>query len=173
MVDRIHRNTAIVRALAHPTLASGFADGLVLVLDIAHLADRGHTVDEHAPRLAGRQLEQRVIAFFGNQLRLRTRGTRHLRAFAGLQLDVVHRRAWRNIAQRQSISDHDIGLWPADHLRAYLQAAGVQDVPLLAVGIAQQRDACRTVGIVFDRSNGRRDPGFVTLEIYDAQLALV
>ena len=42
-----------------------------------------------APDFARRQLQQRHRAFARNQLRLRARRTRHLRAFAGPQFDVV------------------------------------------------------------------------------------
>ena len=50
---------------------------------------------------------------------------------------------------------------------------GHHDVALLAVGVVQQRDARRAVGIVFDGGDGRRNTGFVPLEVDDAQLALV
>src|ERR1700692_20511 len=40
VIHRVHTDAAIVRHLAHPTLASGFAQADVFMLDIAHLADR-------------------------------------------------------------------------------------------------------------------------------------
>src|SRR6185369_14802926 len=56
---------------------------------------------------------------------------------------------------------------------AHLQAIGLKDVSLLAICIAQQRDARGTIRIVFDRCDGCRDSLLVALEVDQAQLALV
>src|SRR5256885_2165258 len=69
MVDRVHRDTAVYRLLAQPDVPAGLADGHVLVVHIADLPDRRHAIDQHPPRLAGRQLHQRVLFFLGHQLR--------------------------------------------------------------------------------------------------------
>src|SRR5580693_5679395 len=42
MIDRVHRNAAIVRPLPQPPRTSGFADGNVFMSEIAHLANRRH-----------------------------------------------------------------------------------------------------------------------------------
>src|SRR5687768_16681551 len=42
MVTRIHDDPADLRALAHVPGAAGLAKVLVLVIEVAHLADRGH-----------------------------------------------------------------------------------------------------------------------------------
>src|SRR6266446_10524321 len=39
MVNRVHRNAAVVRLLAQPARASRLADGDVLVIDVSHLPD--------------------------------------------------------------------------------------------------------------------------------------
>src|SRR5579864_2801800 len=44
MVNRVHRNAAIVRPLAQPSRSSRFADRDVLVIDISYLADGRHAI---------------------------------------------------------------------------------------------------------------------------------
>src|SRR5580693_1085905 len=89
VIDRVHRNTAVGRANALPAVASGFADGNIFVVRVADLADGCHALDQHLAGLAGRQLEQRVVAFLGDQVDLRAGGASHLRTLSGTQLDVV------------------------------------------------------------------------------------
>src|SRR5215472_3410554 len=54
MVDRVHRNTAVMRALAHPARPAGLTDRHVLVIDVANLSDRRQTIEQHLARLARR-----------------------------------------------------------------------------------------------------------------------
>src|SRR3954447_4421892 len=89
MVDRVHRHTAVHRTTSQPAGASSLADGDVLVIEIADLSDSRHALYQHPAGLAGRQLQQRVLAFLGHQLCLGAGRTRHLRALARLQLNVV------------------------------------------------------------------------------------
>src|ERR1700731_943820 len=77
VVDRVHRDTAVGRANALPAVASRLADGDVLVIGVAHLADGRHALDQHLAGLAGGQLEQSVLAFLGDQLHLRTSRAGH------------------------------------------------------------------------------------------------
>src|SRR5690242_8549639 len=49
MVDRVHGHAAVVRHLAHPTFAPGFAQRHVFVFHVADLADGGHAIVLHAP----------------------------------------------------------------------------------------------------------------------------
>ena len=76
-------NAAVMRALAHPALASGLAQRDVLVIAVAHDADGRHAVRRYAPDFGRRQFQQSHAAFARNQLRLRAGRTRHLRALAG------------------------------------------------------------------------------------------
>src|SRR5215469_6325350 len=173
VIDRGHRDPAIVRALAQPALASGFANRNVLVLNVAHLAHRRHTVNQHPAGFTGRQLKQRVVPFFGHQLGLCSGRARHLRAFARPQLDVVHRRARRDVPQWQRIAGYDIGVRPAEDGLANLQAIRVQDVAMFAVGIAQQRQPRRAVRVVLYGHDLRWNARLLALEINHAQLAFV
>src|SRR5579863_2655912 len=82
MVNRVHRNSTHVTALAEPSRAPGLADRNVFVIEIADLADSRAAIRLHHPLLARRQLEQRHLALFGHQLRLHTRAARELGAGA-------------------------------------------------------------------------------------------
>src|SRR6185312_1690469 len=68
VVDGVHDGAAHGRALPHPAAAAGLAAGLDLVGDIAELADGRPTLLGHAPHLAGRQPQQRLAAFLGDEL---------------------------------------------------------------------------------------------------------
>ena len=157
VIDRVHRNAAVVRALAQPALASGLTQRNVFVIAVADHADRRHAVGRNAPHFARRQLQQRHRAFARNQLRLRAGRTRHLRALARPQFDVVDDGAGRNVLQRQGIAHQNIGVGTRGNRCADLQAVRRDDVTLLAIRIIQQRDARRTVRIVFDRRDFSRN----------------
>src|SRR5271166_269781 len=100
VIDRVHSHATVYRTASEPAGATRLADGNIFVVQVAHLSDRRHAIDQHAAGFARRQFEQRVIAFFRDQLRLRSRRTRHLCALAWFQLDVVHRGPRGNVAQR-------------------------------------------------------------------------
>src|SRR5580693_3321612 len=137
VIHRIHRDATIVRPLPQPPRTSGFADGDVFVIEIAHLANRRHATLRNFANLARRQFHQRILAFLGHQLSCAARRTHHLRALARLQFDIVNRRARRNVVQRQRIADENIGIGTAQHFLPDLESVGLRDVTLLAIGVAQ------------------------------------
>ena len=143
------------------------------MIDVANLSDRSHAVLRNLAGLARRQLHQRVLGFLGHQLRRSARRAHHLSTLARLQFQIMNLGARRNIPQRQRVAHQDVSLGTAQNLLANLQPFRLQDVPLLAIGIRQQRDTRRAVRIVLDRLHRRWNPGLVTLEVNDAQLALV
>ena len=110
VVDWVHRDAAIGRIDTLPAVASGLADGDVLVVRIAHLANRRHALHQYLARLARGQLEQRVVAFLRNQVDLRTGRACHLRALARAKLDIMHNRSERNILERKRIANENIGV---------------------------------------------------------------
>src|SRR5262249_24985600 len=65
------------------------------------------------------------------------------------------------------------GIRSADNFLSNFQPFRLKNVALLAVGVRQQCNAWRTIGIVLDANNGRRNPGLVALEVDDPQLTLV
>src|ERR1700733_4349662 len=173
VVDGVHRDTAHRRALPEVALAAGLADDLVLVIEIAELADGGAADDQDAPDFARRHAHLRVVAFLGHELRGAAGAAHELAALAGLQLDVVDDGAERDVRERQRVADLDVGgRTGLDHV-ADLEQRGREDVALLAVAVVQQREPRRAVGVVLDRGDLRRNRVLGALEIDDAVLLAV
>src|SRR4029079_5925979 len=89
MVARVSDHPTDLRALAHVPGAAGLAEVLVLVVEVADLADGGHAAERAAPHLAARGPDPRQLALLGQQLRGDAGGADDLAALAGDQLDVV------------------------------------------------------------------------------------
>src|SRR5205807_3127588 len=96
------------RALAPPAALAGLADVLVLVLDVADLADGGVAEHGNPAHLTGRHPDLGVIALARQQLRRHAGRAHHLATAPGLELDVVHRAAQRDIGERQRVARADI-----------------------------------------------------------------
>src|SRR5262245_4114787 len=167
MVDRVHRHAADVRPLAQPPAAARLADRHVLVIEIADLADRREALYVDLANFARRHLDRRVLAFLRHELHRRPGAARDLSAFPRPQLHVVEQRAERDVLQRQRIPRQDVGVLTGDDRVADLQAEGLQDVTLLAVGVGQERDPSRPVRVVLDRRHRRRNVALVALEVDD------
>src|SRR6202023_1032188 len=99
MVNRVHRDSTHMTALAEPSRAPGLADRNIFMVEIADLADSRAAIRLHHPLLARRQLEQRHLALFGHQLRLHTGAAREFRTGAGLHLDRMHHGAERDVLE--------------------------------------------------------------------------
>src|SRR5688500_11016413 len=173
VIHRVHGHAAHVRALAEPAAAAGFTNRHVLVIDVADLADRREAVLVDLANLARRHLDRDVIAFLGDDLHAGAGAARHLAALAGLELDVVHHRALRNVLQRQAVARQDVDVVAGNDRVAHLEPDRLQDVALLAVRVGDQRDARRAVRVVLDRRDLAGNAGLVALEVDDAIQALV
>src|SRR5688500_9409114 len=173
VIDRIHGDTAVVRLLPEVAGPAGLAVGHVLVILVADDADGGVAAHVHLAHLAGGQTEGGPVAFASHELRADAGGTDHLAALAFLQLDVVNHRAERDLRERQSVPDEDVGILARRHHRADGQAVRSEDVALLAVHTVEQSDVRRAVRIVFDRGDLRGNPALVALEVDLAVLLLV
>ena len=92
-----HRDAANVGPQTFPARTAGLTKRNVLVLDVADLAHRRLANQRHAPHFTRRHTQLRVLAFLRDELRKRSRRTRHLPALAGTQLDVMNLRAERNV----------------------------------------------------------------------------
>src|SRR5262249_48837913 len=90
VIDGVHRDTAVMRPLPHPALASRLAEADVFVLDVADLPDRRGALHRYPANFTRRQLQQSVIGLARNQLSLSAGRPGHLPALARLQLDVVN-----------------------------------------------------------------------------------
>src|SRR5262249_52110224 len=78
-----------------------------------------------------------------------------------------------NALERQAVARQDVDAVARDDAVAHLEAERLQDVALLSVGIADQRDARRTVRVVLDRLDRGGDVLLVPLEVDDAIEPLV
>src|SRR5262245_35129084 len=89
VIDRVHRDAAVVRADAEPAPAPRLAPLDVAMLGVADRTDRGAAVDMDAPHLARRHAQRGPQAFLGHQRHLGAGRATDLRAAADLELDRV------------------------------------------------------------------------------------
>src|SRR4051812_21176167 len=173
VVDGVHRGAADGRALALPAAPPGLAPRDVLVVEVADLADGGAAGQEDATHLARGQAQHRVRAVLRNELDPRAGAAGHLAAAAGLELHVVDDRARRDVLERKRVAGLDVRARAGLDDRADLDPRRGEDVALRAVGVVQQRDPRRAVGVVLDRGHLRGDPVLRALEVDDPVPALV
>jgi hypothetical protein len=165
MVDGVHRHTAHRRADPEPAAPACLPERHVLVVEVAHLPHGGPAVLEHPPDLARGQLDLDPAGILRQELRRAAGAANQLPPAAGLELDVVDRRAQRDLLQRERVPRQDVGVGArGDHLPD-AEALRRDDVALLAVDVVQQRQARRAVRIVLDGRDAPGDAGFVPAEI--------
>src|SRR6478672_10769337 len=68
VIDRVHRDAAVVRHAAHPALAAGLADRDVHVIGVRHRADGRHAAAEDEALLAGIEPHDDVVLIAPNDL---------------------------------------------------------------------------------------------------------
>src|SRR5690606_38332047 len=140
---------------------------------VADLTDGGAAVDRDSAHLGRGQAQGGEVALLGHELHARAGAAGHPAALAGLELDVVDRRADRDVAHRQRVAGADLGaLAVLDHV-ADLQALGGEDVALLAVEVVQKGDAAGAVRVVLDRGDLGRHAVLGALEVDEPVLLLV
>src|SRR5215207_11444168 len=98
VVDRVHGDAAVVRALAEPAVAAGLADRNVHVVRVGDSADRGVALPVHEPLLARVEAYRHVALVAADDLGVGAGRAGHGAAFAELELDVVDDRAHRHVA---------------------------------------------------------------------------
>src|SRR5207247_7836321 len=69
MIHRVHDNTAHRWPDSHMPLAAGLANGDVLMIEIAHLADRGDALHIDQSHFPGRKLHVRIATLFSDKPR--------------------------------------------------------------------------------------------------------
>src|SRR4051812_49236140 len=173
VIDRVHRLAAHRRANAEPALRAGLAVHAQVVLVVRHFADRGAAVDVHLAALARLQAQRRVDAFARGEGGRGAGAAHHLAALAGLELDVVHDRADRDMAQLHGVARLDRGIRARAHFVTGLHALGGEDVATLAVGILDQRDVAGAVRVVLDALDHALDAVLVATEVDDAVFLLL
>src|SRR5262249_26856107 len=105
------------------------------------------------------------ISLFGQQLSQGAGAPAELPPLARLELDVVDQSAERNVSDRQRIARQDVGLRTRHDRVAGLEAERRDDVALLSVSVVQQRNARRSIRVVFDPGHGGRNPELLAAEI--------
>ena len=160
VIDRVHYNTTVARPAAQPTAASRFSGRFQIVVNIGGYANRGFASLENLTGFTGRQLDDSVLAVARKQLRIGTGATYNLGTLTGTQFNVVNQRTERNFAQVKRVAQIGRDILAGNHLLAYLKTLGRQNISLFTIGVCQQSDTCRTIGIVF---NGFYDSGYLIL----------
>ena len=140
MVDRVHRHAAIVRAMTEPAIAAGLAQRSVHVIGVRHRADRGEALAVHEALLARTETERDIALVAGHDLRVGAGRARERAALSDLQFDIVDDRADRDVGERHRIARLDVDGSARHDLVADRQPLRRDDVGLLAVGVADQRD---------------------------------
>src|SRR5690606_22006909 len=154
VVDGVHDDAAHGRALALPPHAAGLAPADVRLLGVADLADRGAAPGVDVADLAGGHPQLGELALLGHELDRRAGGPGDLGSAAGPQLDGVHHGADRDVPQRHVVAGLDVRAGAVLDPVALLEPVRCEDVALLAVGVVQQCDAGRAVGVVLDVRHG-------------------
>ena len=173
VVDRVHRDTAGLRADALPAVATGLPDLGQLVFLVANLADRGTAVDADSPHLRAGQAQGGEVALLGDQLDAGTGATGDLAAPAGLHLDVVDHGADRDVAQRQGVARPDLAAMAGLQRLSHLHALRGEDVALLAVVVVEEQDPATAVRVVLEGSHLGRHAVLIAPEVDHPVLALV
>src|SRR6266568_1843163 len=132
MIHGVHSHAANRRLNTAPACAAGLAEGFVLMVKIAHLADRRHALYGKLANFAGRQLHQSNFTFLAEKLRRGPCGPNHLPAATRIQLQVVHHRAGWNVLELQRIARKDVRAFAGRNRRSHFQAHGMEDVALVA-----------------------------------------
>src|SRR5215217_373507 len=166
VVDRVHGDAAIVRALAEPAVAAGLADRDVHVVRVRHRADGAEALAVDLALLARVQAQRDVALVAGDDLGVGPGRAGKRAALADFQLDIVDDGADRHVADRHGVAGLDVHLIAGDDGVADGEPLRRQDVGQLAVGVADQGDERGAVRIVFDPVDRRRLAGMpAALEI--------
>ena len=173
VVDGVHGDATLVRALAEPAIAAGLAERDVLVVEVRDLADGRAAVEVDLADLRRRQANLGVLAVLRHQRRGSAGGANELAALALAQLDVVDEGAEGDEAERERVARLDVSVPARDDLVADLDAVGSKDVALLAVQVVEEREAGGPAGIVLDGGNVGRNANLVAAEVDNTVALLV
>src|SRR5215218_6382687 len=174
VVDRVHGNAAVMRTLAEPAVTTSLTDRGVHVVRVRHRTDAGEALAMDQALLAGVQADRHVALVTTHDLSVGAGGAGECAALADFQLNIVDDRSHRHVADRHRVARLDVDLLAGRHLVADSQTLRGQDVGLLAVGVADQRDEGGAVRIVLDPLHGRHIAHTATtLEVDQTQGALV
>src|SRR3989442_2087727 len=169
----IHRHATHAGTDPQPARSSSFPQRDRVVLQVAHLADRSSAVQTEQPHLAGGQPHMGVVAFLGHHLCRGAGRTYHLTTSFGSHFNVMDHGADRDAAERHRVAGTDLGVRSGQHRIVNSQALRREDIPLLAVGVAQQRQARAPVRLVFSPRPFCRPAFLLVLELHDLVVPLL
>src|SRR5215475_8510388 len=89
VIDRVHRDAAVMRPAAEPALAARLADRDVHMIGVGHRADGAAAAAVDQALLARVQPQDDVVLVPADDLRIGAGRTRELAALADLGLDIV------------------------------------------------------------------------------------
>src|SRR3972149_5944563 len=140
---------------------------------VADRPDRRVGGEREIPDLARGQFQLCELSLFRHELNFRPGAPGDLRTLSRADLDGVYRGTDRDAAQRHGIPDLDFAPLARGQDFPDLQTIRREDISLLSVGVAEQGDPRRAVGVVFDGGDSPPDVPLVTFEIDDAVETLV
>src|SRR5690606_21460781 len=173
VINRVHGHATYGRTDTLPALGASLAQRTQAVLVVRDFAQGRTALSQYYTHFAGAQTHGHVGAFTGYQLSRSTSGTRDLSTLARLQLDTMHGRTHRNIAQRQAIAGPARPVSTGKQPIARHHALGRNDVATLTVGILQQRDVRGTVRVIFDALNDGWNAILVATKVDQTVMLLV
>ena len=91
-----------------------------------------------------------------------------LSAFSRIKLDVMDLSTYRNLRKREAVSYSYFGICTVHNCHSVFQSFRSKDICFFSVCVADQRNVCRSVRIVFDTYYCCRDSVFLSLEVYDS-----
>src|SRR5262249_8094592 len=170
---RVHDDAAVMRTPAEPTGTPRLADRDVHVIRVRHRTDGAAATAVHQALLARIHAQDDVVLVATDDLGVGAGGTRHLATLADLQLDIVHDRTDRDVAERHHVARLHVDIVAGNHRIADGQTLRREDISLLAIGIFDQRDEGGTVWIILQPLHGRGNVDLVALEVDHAVGLLV
>ena len=151
-------------ALPHPARASCLADRHVLVVEVAHLTDGRHAIQQSARISVDGSFTLRVVAFLRDQLHRAPRSGEPFPPLPGFSSMLCTVRAGRDVLAAAGRCPAGCRLVAAHELVADLHSHRLHDVALLAIGVVQQRDTRGAVRVVPDGRRPRQIPDLSRLK---------
>src|SRR6202020_183666 len=107
IVDRVHRNAAVMRLAAKPTVAAALADRDVHVIRVRHRTDGAGAAAMNQALFARVQADDHIVLVAADDLRIGAGGACELAALADLEFDIVDDGTDRHVAERHHIARLD------------------------------------------------------------------
>jgi len=174
VVNGVHGRTPDMGSPAQPAASASLADGDILVVQIADLANRGPAVLMNHPDFRGREPHLSIVSFFGQDLSTAACGLGDLAALILPELDVVNNGPQRDEAQGHGVSGEYVHLGiRGDNRLTELEVQRRQNVASLSVPVFDKGDESGTVRVILDCFDGTRNVDFVPFEIHGSVHPLV